>query len=120
MTFPKGQQAMITGASSGIGEETKPAIAGSGIHVALISRWADQRAVVAEKVCQLSVDAQVYPQGLAQVDRVREPIEAIATNFDRTQMLTPEIIAQSILQIVQLPASAPIEELTLISNAGVL
>jgi short-subunit dehydrogenase len=41
-------------------------------------------------------------------------------DFDRSAMLTPEIVAQSILHAVQLPASAVIEEITLMSNAGVL
>lgn len=241
MTFSKGQRAIITGVSSGIGEETALAFARAGIHVALVSRSADKLATVAEKARQFGVEAQVYPLDLAHVDHVREQMEAIASdfspidilvnnagmgytgalmdtsladwqqildlnltsvfeciravlptmrdrhqgtivnvasiagkqtfpnwgaysvskfglmaltktlaaeerthgirvtaicpgsvntplwdtetvgaNFDRTQMLTPEIVAQSILQIVQLPASATIEELILMSNAGVL
>jgi short-subunit dehydrogenase len=241
MTFPKGQRAIITGASSGIGEETALAFARAGIHVALVSRSADKLATVAEKARQCGVEAQVYPLDLAHVDHVQEQMAAIASefspidilvnnagmgytgslmdtsladwqqildlnltsvfeciravlptmrdrhqgtivnvasiagkqtfpnwgaysvskfglmaltktlaaeerthgirvtaicpgsvntplwdtetvgaHFDRTQMLTPEIVAQSILQIVQLPASATIEELILMSNAGVL
>jgi NADP-dependent 3-hydroxy acid dehydrogenase YdfG len=46
--------------------------------------------------------------------------ESVQADFDRTAMLTPEIVAQSILHAVQLPASAVIEEITLMSNAGVL
>lgn len=241
MTFPKGQRAIITGASSGIGEEIALAFARAGIHVALVSRSADKLAGVAQKARQYGVEAHVYPLDLAQVDRVRERIAALATefspidilvnnagmgytgslmdtslddwqqilnlnltsvfecirgvlpvmrdrhqgtivnvssiagkqvfpnwgaysvskfglmaltktlaaeeqshgirvtaicpgavntpiwdtatvraDFDRSQMLTPAIVAQSILQIVQLPASATIEELTLMSNAGIL
>lgn len=239
MTFPKGQRAIITGASSGIGEEIALAFARAGIHVALVSRSADKLAGVAQKARQYGVEAQVYPLDLAQVDRVREQMAALATEFspidilvnnagmgytgslmdtslddwkqildlnltsvfecirgvlplmrdrhqgtivnvssilgkqtfpnwgaysvskfglmaltktlaaeershgirvtaicpaavntsmwetetvrvdlDRTKMLTPEIVAHSILQIVQLPASATIEELTIMSNAG--
>lgn len=239
MTFPKGQRAIITGASSGIGEETAMAFARAGIHVALVSRSADKLATIAEKARQFGVEAQVYPLDLAQVDRVREQVAAIVSEFspidilvnnagmgytgslmdtsladwqqildlnltsvfeciravlptmrdrhqgtivnvssvvgkqafpnwgaysvskfglmgltktlaleergngirvtaicpaavntsmwdtetvkaniDRSKMLMPEIVAQSILQIVQLPASATIEELTIMSNAG--
>ena len=46
--------------------------------------------------------------------------DTVQADFDRTAMLTPEIVAQSILHAVQLPASAVIEEITLMSNAGVL
>jgi short-subunit dehydrogenase len=44
--------------------------------------------------------------------------ETVQADFDRSAMLTPEIVAQSILQTVQLPQQAVIEELTLMPNAG--
>ncbi|MFM7364549.1 MAG: SDR family oxidoreductase [Cuspidothrix sp.] len=44
----------------------------------------------------------------------------VKANFDRSQMLTPEIVAETILHTVLLPQQAVIEELTIISNAGVL
>ncbi|MEA5618283.1 SDR family oxidoreductase [Cronbergia sp. UHCC 0137] len=44
----------------------------------------------------------------------------VNANFDRSKMLTPEIVAQTILHIALLPQQAVIEELTLMSNAGVL
>jgi NADP-dependent 3-hydroxy acid dehydrogenase YdfG len=46
--------------------------------------------------------------------------ETVQANFDRSKMLTPEIVAQSILHTVLLPQQAVIEELTIMSNAGVL
>jgi short-subunit dehydrogenase len=46
--------------------------------------------------------------------------ETVHVNFDRSKMLTPEIVAQTILYTALLPQQAVIEELTLISNAGVL
>lgn len=45
--------------------------------------------------------------------------ETVQADFDRTAMLTPEIVAQSILHAVQLPAGAVIEELTIMPNTGV-
>jgi short-subunit dehydrogenase len=236
-----GQRAIITGASSGIGEATALAFARAGIHLALVSRSADQLERVASAARQYGVDATCYPVDLAQVDRVRDRVESIVAelgaidilvnnagmgytgslmetsladwqrvldlnltstlqciqavlpgmrdrrngtiinvvsiaghqvfpdwgaycvskfglmalsktlaaeersngirvtaicpgavntplwdtetvgaDFDRTLMLTPEIVAQSILQTVQLPAYAVVEELTLMSNAGTL
>ncbi len=44
----------------------------------------------------------------------------VKANFDRSQMLTPEIVAETILHTVLLPQQAVIEELTIMSNAGVL
>lgn len=44
----------------------------------------------------------------------------VNVNFDRSQMLTPEIVAQSILHTVLLPQQAVIDELTLTPSAGVL
>ena len=44
--------------------------------------------------------------------------ETVQADFDRTQMLTPETVAQTILYAVQLPAQAVIEELTLMPNGG--
>lgn len=46
--------------------------------------------------------------------------ETVHVNFDRSKMLTPEIVAQTILHTALLPQQAVIEELTLMSNAGVL
>ncbi|QIZ71883.1 SDR family oxidoreductase [Oxynema aestuarii] len=42
----------------------------------------------------------------------------VNADFDRSQMLTPEIVAESIVHAALLPASAAIDELTLVSNAG--
>lgn len=41
-------------------------------------------------------------------------------NFDRSTMLTPENVAQSILYIALLPEQAAVEELTIMPSAGVL
>ena len=44
--------------------------------------------------------------------------ETVQADFDRSQMLTPETVAQTILYAAQLPDQAVIEELTLMPNAG--
>lgn len=46
--------------------------------------------------------------------------ETVQADFDRSQMLTPEVVAQSILQAALLPANVVIEEMTIMSNAGIL
>ncbi|NJN73616.1 MAG: SDR family oxidoreductase [Limnothrix sp. RL_2_0] len=46
--------------------------------------------------------------------------DTVDADFDRTIMLTPDNIADSILQIVQLPANANIEEITIAPSAGAL
>lgn len=44
--------------------------------------------------------------------------KTVDADFDRTQMLTPEIVAQTILYAALLPETAVIEDLTLMPNAG--
>ncbi len=46
--------------------------------------------------------------------------ETVHANFDRSTMLTPEIVAQSILYTALLPPQAVVDELTLMPSAGVL
>ena len=44
--------------------------------------------------------------------------ETVDADFDRAQMLTPEMVAQTIVFAALLPAQAVIEDLTLMPNAG--
>lgn len=46
--------------------------------------------------------------------------DAISEEFDRTQMLTPDIVAQSILHTVLLPPQAVIDELIVMPQAGAM
>jgi NADP-dependent 3-hydroxy acid dehydrogenase YdfG len=46
--------------------------------------------------------------------------ETVQVDLNRSAMLTPEIVAQSILHMALVPEQAVIEELTLMPNAGVL
>lgn len=46
--------------------------------------------------------------------------DTINTNFDRQTMLTPEIVAESIVHTALLPKQAVVDELTLMPSAGVL
>ena len=58
-------------------------------------------------ICPGSVNTPIWDTDTVQAD------------FDRSAMLTPDIVAQVILQTVLLPEQAVVEELTLMSNAGV-
>jgi len=46
--------------------------------------------------------------------------ETVRVKLDRTNMLTPEIVAQSILHTALLPQQAVIEELIIMPSKGVL
>jgi short-subunit dehydrogenase len=46
--------------------------------------------------------------------------ETVHANFDRSTMLSPEIVAQSILYTALLPPQAVVDELTLMPSAGIL
>jgi len=46
--------------------------------------------------------------------------KTVNADFDRSNMLTPEIVAQSILHTALLPKQAVVDELTLMPSAGVL
>lgn len=46
--------------------------------------------------------------------------DTVQADFDRTRMLTPEVVAQTILNTVVLPDYAVIEDLTLMPSAGAL
>lgn len=44
--------------------------------------------------------------------------DTVQADFDRSQMLTPEIVAQTLLYAVQMPQNAVIDDLILMPNAG--
>ena len=87
MTLSSGKRALITGASSGIGEATALEFARAGIHVALVSRSEDKLEEVARSAQEHGVEAKCYPYDLARVEGVREQIETIATQFGPIDIL---------------------------------
>ncbi|OKH22486.1 SDR family oxidoreductase [Chroogloeocystis siderophila] len=80
MNLAKNKSALITGASSGIGKATALAFAKVGIDVVLVSRTQEKLAAVASAVEQTKAKATTYALDLADIEKVREKISAIAAN----------------------------------------
>ncbi|WP_017659766.1 SDR family oxidoreductase [Baaleninema simplex] len=83
----KGKRALITGASSGIGEATAMAFAKAGIHVALLSRSANKLEKVAEAARQEGVEVETLTLDLLELDRVREQVSNLAEKFGGIDIL---------------------------------
>jgi NADP-dependent 3-hydroxy acid dehydrogenase YdfG len=79
--------ALITGASSGIGEATAKAFASAGIHLALVSRSQEKLDGVVRAASEAGVKAKAYALDLAEVEQVREKIGAIAADFGPIDIL---------------------------------
>ena len=84
---PPQLQAIVTGASSGIGKATALALAEAGINLALVSRSLDKLEAVASKAKELGVEAKAYALDLAEVDRVKQGIAAIVEDFGAVDIL---------------------------------
>lgn len=81
MTSPIQRQALITGASSGIGKATALAFAKAGINLALVSRSQENLEAIATAARETGVQAKVYVLDLAEIEQVKAGIEAIAADF---------------------------------------
>jgi short-subunit dehydrogenase len=81
------QQAIITGASSGIGKATALAFAKAGINVALVSRSEAKLAPVVKAAQAVGVKAKAYPLDLTKVEEVKGKIEEIANDFGQLDIL---------------------------------
>ncbi len=84
---PNQLRAIVTGASSGIGQATALAFAKSGIHIALVSRSQEKLEAVANTAKELGVEAKVYPLDLAKIEQVKAKITAIADDFGGVNIL---------------------------------
>jgi NAD(P)-dependent dehydrogenase (short-subunit alcohol dehydrogenase family) len=83
----KGKVAVITGASSGIGEGTAELFAKEGAAVVLTARRVDRLNVLAEKIEKAGGKALVVPGDVTKVEDVRNVIEQTIKTFDKIDIL---------------------------------
>lgn len=81
------KQAIITGASSGIGKSTALAFAKAGINVALVGRSAQKLEAVRQAAVQTGVKATIHTVDLAQVEQVKQTMSAIAMELGQVDIL---------------------------------
>ncbi len=81
------RQAIITGASSGIGRETALTFAKAGINVALVSRSPASLASVVEAAQTLGVKAEAYPLDLTHLEAIEPHIVSIIQDFGDIDIL---------------------------------
>ncbi|MCY6489636.1 SDR family oxidoreductase [Leptolyngbya sp. GGD] len=87
MTSSINRRALITGASSGIGQATALAFARSGIDLVLVSRSQSKLDAVAQEARSLGVDAQAYAIDLADVTTVRSRLEDLISKVGTIDIL---------------------------------
>ena len=80
----KGKTAVITGASSGIGEAAAKLLAAEGVRVALVARRADRIEQLAEK---LGDAALVLPTDVADLDAVHQAFATVKQTFGGLDLL---------------------------------
>jgi NADP-dependent 3-hydroxy acid dehydrogenase YdfG len=82
-----GTVALVTGASSGIGEATAKELAARGASVALVARRADRLKAVAEQIAAVGGTALVIEADVMDSDEVREVIEQTVHTWGRLDIL---------------------------------
>lgn len=85
--FSHPRQAIITGASSGIGRETALVLAKAGINVALIGRSQKRLDAVVSAAQAIGVKARAYPLDLSQLGAIIPHIEGIIQDFGEIEIL---------------------------------
>ena len=81
------QVALVTGASSGIGEATAEALAANGASVALAARREDDLEALADRIESEGGDALVVPTDVTDEDQVENMIETTHEEFGRLDIL---------------------------------
>lgn len=79
--------AVVTGASTGIGEATARLFASEGARVALIARGGGRGGEVAEAICATGGDATFYPCDLTSSEATTRTIDAVVRSYGRIDIL---------------------------------
>lgn len=82
-----GRVAVVTGASSGIGEATAKRLAASGAKVALLARRAERLEKIANEIEQDGGTALVLPVDVTDVSALRSTAERVATELGTADLL---------------------------------
>jgi NAD(P)-dependent dehydrogenase (short-subunit alcohol dehydrogenase family) len=82
-----GRVALVTGASSGIGEATARRLARAGARVALVSRSADKLQAVATAIRDAGGEARIAAADVADADALRRAIDETAAAWGRLDVV---------------------------------
>ncbi|AAG18739.1 MULTISPECIES: SDR family oxidoreductase [Halobacterium] len=82
-----GDVAIVTGASSGIGEATAEALAAEGAHVVLAARRADELAALADRIEDTDGDALVVPTDITDDDAIDDLVSETVDEYGRIDIL---------------------------------
>ena len=103
-----GCTAVVTGASSGIGEATALTLASRGASVVLIARRADRLDTLADKIISSGGAALALPADITDADRAREAIDTAAGAFGHARI--DILVNNAGVMLLGPAADAPFEE----------
>lgn len=83
----KGQVALVTGASRGIGAATAEALAAAGAHVVITARTAKDLEAVEERIHQAGGTATIAPLDLAEAESIGRLAGAIGERWEKLDIL---------------------------------
>ncbi len=101
-----GSVALVTGASSGIGEATALALAGLGASVALVARRKDRLEALAERVQAVGAQALVIEADITSREQAEAAVEQTASQFSRLDI----VINNAGVMLLGPIEDAPLEE----------
>ena len=82
-----GQNAIVTGASQGLGRSMAIALAGAGARVALVARNAEKLAETARLIEEAGGSAEVMAADVSQKEAIEEIVEKVSTEWGKLDIL---------------------------------
>ncbi len=115
------KNALVTGASSGIGMEIARQLAARGAHVILVARRQDRLGQLADEISASGGLASAFPCDVADEAAVKSMVGQLQRQFDQLHLLVnnagKELVAP--LQIVRTPAARETMELNVLAMVTV-